>query len=73
MQPRKVNDGCEEFIFPKQRELQMTFVVTCVLCVPVMLFGKPLYTLLKAPSKGKRVSQIFPKINLFSAKTSKTD
>lgn len=39
----KVPERCEEFMFSWQGELQYVLVVAAVLCIPVMLFGKPLY------------------------------
>uniref|UniRef100_A0A1B6MPW5 V-type proton ATPase subunit a n=1 Tax=Graphocephala atropunctata TaxID=36148 RepID=A0A1B6MPW5_9HEMI len=38
-------EGCDEFMFPYQKETQMAFVLIAFLCVPIMLFGKPIYLL----------------------------
>lgn len=34
---------CDEFMFEGQEILQKFFLAVAILCVPVMLFGKPLY------------------------------
>lgn len=40
-----VPDGCSEYMFEGQEILQMVLLVCALLCVPVMLFGKPLFIL----------------------------
>jgi len=34
---------CDAYMFKGQGDLQLYFVIIAVLCIPVMLFGKPLY------------------------------
>ncbi|KAK4880998.1 hypothetical protein RN001_004317 [Aquatica leii] len=36
---------CVEHMFDGQKTLQMVFLIVAVLCIPVMLFGKPIYIL----------------------------
>nr|XP_022908775.1 V-type proton ATPase 116 kDa subunit a isoform X1 [Onthophagus taurus]XP_022908776.1 V-type proton ATPase 116 kDa subunit a isoform X1 [Onthophagus taurus]XP_022908777.1 V-type proton ATPase 116 kDa subunit a isoform X1 [Onthophagus taurus]XP_022908778.1 V-type proton ATPase 116 kDa subunit a isoform X1 [Onthophagus taurus] len=47
--------GCKEFMFEGQDTLQMVFVIIAVLCIPVMLLGKPIYVMMKRNNKGKHV------------------
>lgn len=42
----QVREGCSEYMFPGQTTLQLACVIIAALCVPVMLFGKPLFFLL---------------------------
>jgi len=35
--------GCDEFMFESQPQLQKTFVLIGLCCIPWMLLGKPLY------------------------------
>jgi V-type H+-transporting ATPase subunit a len=37
--------GCQEFMFDGQDMLQYVFVVVALLCIPVLLLGKPIYIL----------------------------
>lgn len=37
--------GCQEFMFDGQDLLQVAFVIIALLCIPVLLLGKPLYIL----------------------------
>ncbi|KAK2583350.1 hypothetical protein KPH14_009348 [Odynerus spinipes] len=39
----KMEKGCEEYMFDGQEIMQLCFVLIALLCIPVMLFGKPLY------------------------------
>jgi V-type H+-transporting ATPase subunit a len=49
--------GCQEFMFDGQDLLQYAFVVIALLCIPVLLLGKPIYLLCCGRSqKGKHVS-----------------
>lgn len=34
---------CEEFMFPNQEQIQTTFIIIGLICIPWMLLGKPLY------------------------------
>lgn len=36
-------EGCVEYMFDFQEQFQMCLVIVAVLCIPVMLLGKPLY------------------------------
>lgn len=38
-------EGCNELMFKGQNEIQMAFVFISLLCIPWMLFGKPLYVM----------------------------
>lgn len=38
-------EGCNEFMFKGQNEIQMAFVLISLLCIPWMLLGKPLYVM----------------------------
>ncbi|XP_051173623.1 V-type proton ATPase 116 kDa subunit a1 isoform X2 [Leptopilina boulardi] len=38
-----VQEGCSEFMFEGQKPLQLVCVYLALICIPVMLFGKPLY------------------------------
>lgn len=40
-------EGCSPFMFTGQYVFQLVCVLVALLCVPVMLFGKPLYVLMK--------------------------
>lgn len=35
--------GCNEFMFEGQNLVQLVFICVALLCIPVMLLGKPLY------------------------------
>lgn len=49
--------GCSEYMFEGQDIVQMVLLFTALLCIPVMLFGKPLYILFSKRSKaGKAYS-----------------
>ncbi|XP_017792511.1 PREDICTED: V-type proton ATPase 116 kDa subunit a [Habropoda laboriosa] len=49
-------EGCSSsYMFPGQKILQMVFFGLAVLCVPVMLFGKPVYFLVSKKSKAGKV------------------
>ena len=47
--------GCSEFMFPGQSILQNVCVILAVLCVPVMLLGKPLLFLFQKKRREARV------------------
>ncbi|XP_076764209.1 V-type ATPase subunit a family protein Vha100-2 isoform X2 [Xylocopa sonorina] len=44
-------EGCSEFMFPGQGVLQMVCIVIAALCIPVMLFGKPIHFLITRNKK----------------------
>ncbi|XP_049870404.1 V-type proton ATPase 116 kDa subunit a 1 isoform X2 [Pectinophora gossypiella] len=46
-------DGCHEYMFEGQGAIQRAFVLIGLLCIPVMLLGKPLYLLCAAKKKAK--------------------
>lgn len=46
---------CQPFMYEGQNALQRTFLVVAFLCIPVMLFGKPVYQIIK---KRKHVSGV---------------
>lgn len=80
----QVREGCSEYMFPGQTTLQLACVIIAALCVPVMLFGKPLFFLLhkKSAQTGKvlvnnslnfllvipRISFSYPKRKTFNNK-----
>lgn len=47
--------GCSEFMFPGQSILQNVCVILALLCVPVMLLGKPLLFLFQKKRREARV------------------
>lgn len=49
-------EGCDEFIFEGQKQLQMAFVFVALVCIPVMLFGKPIYIALTKSSHKPHVN-----------------
>jgi hypothetical protein len=51
--------GCQEFMFDGQDLLQYAFVVIALLCIPVLLLGKPIYILCKGHSKGSDHVSVF--------------
>lgn len=55
MQQGKIQEGCEEFMFHGQNEMQFAFVIISLACVPVLLLGKPLYLIFKSSMNGKNV------------------
>ncbi|PNF41458.1 hypothetical protein B7P43_G13384 [Cryptotermes secundus] len=44
-------EGCQEFMFDGQDLIQYVFVVVALLCIPVLLLGKPIYLLCCGHSK----------------------
>ena len=48
----------ELFMFPYQQQLQMGLVITAVLMIPIMLFGKPILTICKRQSKRPQYQSI---------------
>ncbi|KAF5289210.1 hypothetical protein FQR65_LT00098 [Abscondita terminalis] len=48
--------GCVEFMFEGQYELQMVLLVVGVVCIPVMLFGKPIYIICSKKKQRKLAS-----------------
>ncbi|EEB18611.1 vacuolar proton translocating ATPase 116 kDa subunit A isoform, putative [Pediculus humanus corporis] len=58
MQSSKTKNGCDDFMFSGQNEMQVAFVVICLACIPVLLFGKPFYILYKSSTKKKTVSKM---------------
>jgi V-type H+-transporting ATPase subunit a len=51
--------GCQEFMFDGQDMLQMVFVVVALLCIPVLLLGKPIYILCGGQSKSSSPVSVF--------------
>jgi hypothetical protein len=51
--------GCQEFMFDGQELLQNTFVVVALLCIPVLLLGKPIYILCCGRSKSSERVSLF--------------
>lgn len=57
--PPPPGSKCKEFMFEGQKELQTIFVFIALLCIPVMLFGKPLHFLCTRNRHGKVGVRIF--------------
>ncbi|XP_066591940.1 V-type proton ATPase 116 kDa subunit a 1 isoform X2 [Prorops nasuta] len=53
-------DKCSEYMFTGQRELQQSFLYIALVCIPIMLFGKPIAFLFKKKSPGKIYSNGTP-------------
>jgi len=51
--------GCEEFMFDGQDMLQLVFVLVALLCIPVLLLGKPIYILCGGGSRASDHVSIF--------------
>jgi len=41
----KVSLGCSQYMFDGQAIVQKVFFFSAIACIPVMLFGKPLYVM----------------------------
>lgn len=52
----KPPEGCNEYMFDFQSTFQMILVALSLLCIPVMLLGKPFYIKFTSGSKKKHVS-----------------
>ncbi|XP_032687657.1 V-type proton ATPase 116 kDa subunit a isoform X2 [Odontomachus brunneus] len=50
-------EGCSEYMFEGQDILQLTCFGAAILCIPVMLFGKPLYVLSTRASKRRNTGK----------------
>jgi V-type H+-transporting ATPase subunit a len=48
----KPADGCDAYMYPGQRAVQIAFVVFAVLCIPWMLMGKPLFIKIQRTLRG---------------------
>lgn len=48
--------GCEEYIYENQHQVQTILVLISLACIPIMLFGKPIYLIFFA-SKNKHKQQ----------------
>lgn len=64
-----VPDGCSQYMFDGQDILQLILLIGAVLCIPLMLFGKPLYILyskrLKMPGKTYVSNSLFCLFNYY--------
>lgn len=47
---------CQEYMFNGQEQLQNIFVIVALVCIPWMLFGKPIYFLCKSRRKDRQKS-----------------
>lgn len=52
----EVEKGCDQFMFEGQDLLQKVFIIVALLCIPWLLFAKPIYILITRRMKGKHVS-----------------
>ncbi|CAH2105377.1 unnamed protein product [Euphydryas editha] len=55
--------GCKEFMFEGQGTIQRVFVLLALCCIPVMLFGKPLYVLMAQKKKDKKTQHSNGNVN----------
>lgn len=51
-------EPCKEFMFDFQGQLQMILVFASLICIPVMLLGKPLYIMCTRKSSKKQTYQV---------------
>uniref|UniRef100_V5I869 V-type proton ATPase subunit a n=1 Tax=Anoplophora glabripennis TaxID=217634 RepID=V5I869_ANOGL len=47
------NQGCEAYMYEGQKLVQMVLVVAALICVPIMLLGKPLYVMMTKDKHAK--------------------
>lgn len=45
-------EGCKEYMFDSQPDVQQVFVMIALICIPWMLLGKPLYVMSTRKNKG---------------------
>ena len=57
--PLPEGSPCSEYMFPGQHILQIILVVLAILCIPVLLLGKPIYFLVVQRRKKKDTSKIY--------------
>ncbi|XP_076636897.1 V-type ATPase subunit a family protein Vha100-2 [Colletes latitarsis] len=50
---------CSEYMYPGQATVQLVCVLVAVLCIPIMLFGKPVFFLISKKLKKKKSDKIF--------------
>lgn len=50
----EVNKPCLEYMFDGQEILQQVLANTAIVCIPIMLLGKPIYVMLSR--KGSKVN-----------------
>ncbi|KAJ8952989.1 hypothetical protein NQ318_015349 [Aromia moschata] len=50
------NQGCDTYMYEGQRTVQFAIVACALVCIPIMLLGKPLYILSKKNKKGPKVA-----------------
>lgn len=53
-----VEEGCDAYMFENQRVIQIALVSIAVFCIPLLLFGKPLYLYYKAMRKAQLGRQV---------------
>lgn len=51
-------EGCSEFMFKGQNEIQMVFVFISLICIPWMLLGKPLYVMHQRKKQLQRSGEV---------------
>ncbi|XP_072939413.1 V-type proton ATPase 116 kDa subunit a 1-like [Epargyreus clarus] len=51
MKKTEAREGCLPFMFPGQDTIQKMFLAVAFLCIPVMLFGKPVYQMMAAKKR----------------------
>lgn len=50
------DEDCMEYMFEGQGTIQLIFVLVALLCIPVMLLGKPFYVMSTRKSQKKAVN-----------------
>lgn len=48
--------GCEEYMFQGQEQLQLMLVMVALVCVPILLLGKPIHEMCVRKKTEKAVS-----------------
>lgn len=47
------NEGCDVYMYEGQKLVQQVLVVGAVICIPIMLLGKPLYVMMTKDKNAK--------------------
>ncbi|CAH1109567.1 unnamed protein product [Psylliodes chrysocephalus] len=62
MSKSDANKGCDVYMYEGQQSIQYVLVFGALICIPVMLLGKPLYTMVQR-KKQKKAEPVHPQIN----------
>lgn len=52
------NDGCDIYMYEGQRIIQILLLVGAVICIPVMVLGKPLF-IMYTKNKNKKLETVY--------------